>query len=154
MLDKNDELRSLIYTVTELLTADKLNSEADLLSKSQLSIEQTGYDNWNGGLYAYTIYLTVSIETFVNIRSEVQNIESKILERFRTATRHIENESIECVKFIPKGEPKIKPPLEVYSFTAQYRLTIGNHRVLYDVDDDTKTVWILALRKRNERTYK
>ena len=53
----------------------------------------------------------------------------------------------------PKGEPKIKPPLEVYNFTAQYRLSIENYRLLYDVDDRIKTVWILALRKRNEKTY-
>ncbi len=54
----------------------------------------------------------------------------------------------------PKGEPKIKPPLEIYNFVAQYRLSIDNYRVLYDVDDGTKTVWILGIRKRNERTYR
>ncbi|MFH0772221.1 MAG: type II toxin-antitoxin system RelE/ParE family toxin [Candidatus Omnitrophota bacterium] len=53
----------------------------------------------------------------------------------------------------PYGEPKIKPPLEVYSYTAQYRLRVGDFRVLYDVDDKRRIVWILALRKRNERTY-
>jgi len=53
----------------------------------------------------------------------------------------------------PYGEPKIKPPVEVYSYVAQYRLRIGNYRILYDVDDKSKTVWIFALRKRNERTY-
>jgi len=54
----------------------------------------------------------------------------------------------------PKGEPKIKPPLEVYSYIAQYRLPVANWRILYDVDDAARTVWILALRKRNERTYR
>ncbi|MBI4397882.1 MAG: type II toxin-antitoxin system RelE/ParE family toxin [Candidatus Omnitrophica bacterium] len=54
----------------------------------------------------------------------------------------------------PFGEPKIKPPLIVYSFTAQYRIRIGNYRVLYDVDDSCNTVWILDVRKRNERTYR
>jgi len=53
----------------------------------------------------------------------------------------------------PKGEPKINPPLEVYNFTAQCRISLKNYRVLYDVDDRIKTVWILTLRKRNERTY-
>ena len=53
----------------------------------------------------------------------------------------------------PYGEPKIKPPIEVYSYVAQYRLRIGSYRVLYDVDDKKKVVWIFALRKRNERTY-
>lgn len=54
----------------------------------------------------------------------------------------------------PKGEPKIKPPLEVYNYLAQYRFPIANRRILYDVDDTSKTVWLLALRKRNERTYR
>jgi len=53
----------------------------------------------------------------------------------------------------PYGEPKIKPPAEVYNYVAQYRVRVGDYRVLYDVDDKRKTVWILALRKRNERTY-
>lgn len=53
----------------------------------------------------------------------------------------------------PYGEPKIKPPVEVYNYVAQYRLRIGDYRVLYDVDDKRKTVWIFTLRKRNERTY-
>ena len=49
---------------------------------------------------------------------------------------------------------KLKPPLQFYQFTAQYRIRIGNYRVLYDVDDKRKIVWILALRKRSEKTYR
>lgn len=54
----------------------------------------------------------------------------------------------------PYGELKIKPPIDVYQYVAQYRLRVGDYRVLYDVDDKEKTVWILALRKRSELTYK
>jgi mRNA-degrading endonuclease RelE of RelBE toxin-antitoxin system len=54
----------------------------------------------------------------------------------------------------PKGEPKIVPPLEVYHYVAQYRLHVANWRILYDVSDSTKTVWIFALKKRDERTYR
>jgi len=57
----------------------------------------------------------------------------------------------------PYGEKpfkKLKPPVSLYQFVAQYRLRIGNYRVLYDVDDKRKTMWILALRKRSERTNK
>lgn len=53
----------------------------------------------------------------------------------------------------PYGEPKIKPPVEVYNYTAQFRLRAGDYRALYDVDDKRRTVWVFALRKRNERTY-
>ncbi len=54
----------------------------------------------------------------------------------------------------PKGEPKIKPPIEVYNYLAQFRIPIANWRIFYDVDDATKTVWLFALRKRNEKTYR
>lgn len=53
----------------------------------------------------------------------------------------------------PYGNPKIKPPSIVYSYTAQYRIRIGNYRVLYDIDDKRRIVWILAIRERSERTY-
>lgn len=49
---------------------------------------------------------------------------------------------------------KIKPPIPFYQLTAQYRLRIGDYRVLYDVNDNKKIVWILALRKKGEKTYK
>ncbi len=53
----------------------------------------------------------------------------------------------------PAGGPKIKPPLIVYQYVAQYRLKIRNYRVLYDVDDKQRIIWVFDVRKRNERTY-
>lgn len=49
---------------------------------------------------------------------------------------------------------KIKPPVQFYQMTAQYRIRISDYRVLYDIDDKIKIVWILALRKRSEKTYR
>lgn len=54
----------------------------------------------------------------------------------------------------PHGGPKISPPIGIYNYLAQYRLHAANWRIMYDVEDSTKTVWLLALRKRNERTYR
>jgi mRNA-degrading endonuclease RelE of RelBE toxin-antitoxin system len=57
----------------------------------------------------------------------------------------------------PYGEmpfKKLKPSIQLYRFVAQYRIRIGNYRVLYDIDDRRRIVWILALRKRSGRTYK
>ena len=49
---------------------------------------------------------------------------------------------------------QLKPPVYLYTYAASYRVRIGDWRVLYDVEDATKTVWVYALRKRNEQTYK
>ena len=67
-------------------------------------------------------------------------------------------ESIEKLAATPRPYGKkpfkrLKPPIRFYRFTAQYRIRIGDYRVLYDIDDEKKIVWILALRKRSERTY-
>lgn len=107
MFSNKDDLNTIIYTVTEILKADKLDELTDLISNSQISIEQTGYDNWNGGIYFYTLYLTVDIETFVKIRDRVQNIETTILEKFNIATRHIESEQISSIMIVPKAQIKI-----------------------------------------------
>ena len=80
----------------------------------------------------------------------------------KISQRNIQEKIIEAVEKLadkpyPYGEKpfkKIKPPLQFYRFTAQYRIRIGNYRVLYDVDDKEKIIWVLRLRKRNEKTYK
>ena len=57
----------------------------------------------------------------------------------------------------PYGEKafkKLKLPIQFYQYVAQYRIRIGNYRMLYDVDDEKKIVWILALRRRSEKTYR
>ena len=57
----------------------------------------------------------------------------------------------------PYGEKpfkKLKPPIQLYQYIAQYRIRIGDYRVLYDVDDEKKTVWVLSLRRRSEKTYR
>lgn len=57
----------------------------------------------------------------------------------------------------PEGKnifKKLTPPLKLIQYTAQYRLRIGKYRVLYDVDEAKKIVWVFALRKRSEDTYK
>jgi mRNA interferase RelE/StbE len=63
---------------------------------------------------------------------------------------------IEALSVNPRHEKnfkKLELPRNIYKFTAQFRLRVGDYRILYNVDDKNKVVWILRLRKRNERTY-
>lgn len=56
--------------------------------------------------------------------------------------------------FGTKPFKRLNPPVGFYSYVAKYRIRIGDYRVVYDVDDERKIVWIIALRRRNEQTYK
>jgi mRNA-degrading endonuclease RelE of RelBE toxin-antitoxin system len=49
---------------------------------------------------------------------------------------------------------KLTPPIRLQQYTAQYRLRMKDYRVLYDVDERRKIVWVFVLRIRSEKTYK
>ncbi|OGS55158.1 MAG: hypothetical protein A3J79_02640 [Elusimicrobia bacterium RIFOXYB2_FULL_62_6] len=56
----------------------------------------------------------------------------------------------------PKGKKMkaLRPPIRVFAFLAQYRIRVGDYRILYDVDDEHRRVVLLALRRRSEKTYR
>ncbi len=107
MIEKPEELRKIIYTVSELLKADLEDELDQILNTSEVNIEETGYDNWNGGTHLFTIYLNVDVETFVKIRDHIEKIESDLLSRFEIGTRHLESEIVSNVRIVPRAQPKI-----------------------------------------------
>ncbi|MFH0790566.1 MAG: type II toxin-antitoxin system RelE/ParE family toxin [Candidatus Omnitrophota bacterium] len=82
------------------------------------------------------------------VEKELLQMPAEIRER---TLLELENLSV-CPR--PFGIQKIKPPLAVGSVVAQYRIRIGSWRLLYDIDEGHKTIWIITLRRRNEDTYK
>lgn len=47
----------------------------------------------------------------------------------------------------------LRPPLAIYQYAAQYRLRVGDYRILYDIDEKMKKVVLLSIRRRTEKTY-
>lgn len=83
----------------------------------------------------------------------------KVLSRLPVDTQERIMEAIERLAdqpfpYGPTDSLKLKPPVGIYQYVAQYRLRIGDYRVLYDVDTKRKVVWVLTLRRRNKQTYK
>lgn len=107
MLEKPEEIRKVVYTTCEILKADGKSELLELLNNSELNVEETGYDNWNGGIYFFTVYLNVDVETFVKVRDRIEKIEAELLASFEIGTRHLESESISSVRIVPKAQPKI-----------------------------------------------
>jgi len=87
------------------------------------------------------------------------SLKKKFDKKVSNTPRYIQEEVSNALKDLeenprPEGEPKIKPPIPVAAYIAQYRKRIGNYRILYDIDDKNKIVWLLGFRGRNEKTYK
>ena len=53
----------------------------------------------------------------------------------------------------PQQAKRLSEWVKVFAYAAQYRLRAGEYRILYDVDDQARTVVLLAVRRRSEKTY-
>lgn len=106
-IESESEFRGIVYTVGKLLLADEKEELYKIFSKAEKRVEETGYDNWNGGLPLFTVFLTIDVETFIQIRDRIEKIEADILASFETATRHLEHESVSNIRIVPKAQNKI-----------------------------------------------
>lgn len=127
MLDDKHELRKIILTVTELFNAEKQAEIADLLRTSEITSEQTHYDNWNGGTTYYSIYLTTSVEKFVKLQDRQTELEAKIKEKVELVLRPYDNTYISQIYIIPKSIPKIEWDRIADLFTKQQLITEINY---------------------------
>jgi hypothetical protein len=66
-----------LATVTAMLTAEGMDEAATLLKTRKFRVEETGYDNWNGGTTIYTVYLTVAPEVYARLRSRRASLEAQ-----------------------------------------------------------------------------
>lgn len=130
MLNNSEEFKGLVYTVNEIVKADKSDALFGLFSNAQITIEQTNYDNWNGGTYGYTIYFVIDVKIFIKIKDEISDTETLLLDTFNLAIRHLENERIEKISLVPKaqaiGMPAPNPhrPFSASEITRREELTI------------------------------
>lgn len=93
------------------------------------------------------------------LRFPTNSLKKKFDKKVSHAPKRIQEKVSEALNDLrknprPQGKPKIKPPVSVAAYLAQHRKRIGNYRILYDLDDKNKIIWLLAFRGRNEKTYK
>lgn len=93
------------------------------------------------------------------LRFPTASLKKKFDKKVGDAPRYIQEKVSEALENLeknprPEGEPKIKPPIYIAAYIAQYRKRIADYRILYDIDDKNKIVWLLTFRSRNEKTYR
>lgn len=77
----------VLETVARMLRAAGDVELAAILRNSRCHFAQTGYDNWDGGTYFYTLFVGVAAETFVAIRERRGQIEELLTTRLVEAAR-------------------------------------------------------------------
>jgi hypothetical protein len=77
----------IIATLGNLAKRSGLVSEYTVLSNGECSIQQTGYDNWNGGVDIYGIYIRVPIDIYAKYEISLKEIEGNIKEKAESLFR-------------------------------------------------------------------
>jgi Holliday junction resolvase RusA-like endonuclease len=103
MLDfKNEsDLKAIMLTASKLLKSDHLDTLSNIVKKATPSIQQTGYDNWNNGIYYYTVYLTVDVDSFIGVKNDLDNYQNAVLGVITQICGYIDEEVISTVRILP-----------------------------------------------------
>ena len=53
------EYEGYLGTVAEIMSAESLPDAVSLVKMANVRVEETGFDNWNGGTRIWTVYLSI-----------------------------------------------------------------------------------------------
>ena len=87
-----DDPELYLATVAELLVAEGLLEAAQIVRDSQPKVEETGYDNWNGGTTIWTIYLRLHPTEYAKLGTRRNKLEEQIKERLKPVLEQYTNE--------------------------------------------------------------
>ena len=76
-----EDFERYLATAAEMLSAEGMTYAAEVLRTSTVKVEQTGYDNWNGGTRIWTIYLQIDPRAYAQLGATRATLEEQILKR-------------------------------------------------------------------------
>lgn len=93
-----------LATAAELLTAEGMTEATDILRKSTPRVEETGYDNWDGGTTIWTIYLALEPEKYARLGTSRGALEEQINNRLKLILEQYTADWV-SVKIVPQIHP-------------------------------------------------
>lgn len=91
----------VVTTLVEIYRYQGRSDIVELLENSNARIEQTEYDNWNGGTYIYALMLEVPVVIFATIEPKLSEIENGISSMLAIICRDLTNDHLNSVNITP-----------------------------------------------------
>jgi hypothetical protein len=82
-----DQEKKIVATLSSIFKVQERNEYVKMLDAASPAIEETDYDNWNGGTYYYTLFLEVPVEIFATIESALSKHESEVGAKLQAVVR-------------------------------------------------------------------
>ena len=91
-------VEDIVATLADIFRLQGQSDIVELLENASARIEQTDYDNWNGGTYTYELKLDVPVPIFAAAERKVTAIEKSIGSTLATICRNMGNDHLESVR--------------------------------------------------------
>jgi hypothetical protein len=101
----SDDPERYLATAAQMLAADGKNDVVEILRVAAVRVEETGWDNWDGGITIWTIYLLIEPAAYARLGARRESFESQIQERLVPIISQFTNDRY-GVTIAPRVEPK------------------------------------------------
>lgn len=105
MTNLSENLEQYLATAAEMLRAEGVADAAEILRVSAVKVEETGYDNWNGGTKIWTIYLLIEAATYAQLGTKRETLEEQIYTRLKSILNQYTSDWYSVI-IAPKVEPR------------------------------------------------
>ena len=95
-------LSQLLRNTIRIFAGEGFAALVAVLANAEISIAQTGYDNWDGGTDLYSLYLQISPSLHSQLGDKREEIERSITEKAREILRPYQDIGLEQVFITPK----------------------------------------------------
>ena len=94
----------IVATLASLFEAQGDRDVSGVLRSGAANIEETNYDNWNGGTYYYRLNLELPVATYARIEGRLEDLEELVRSKLQTALRTTGNQILSSVVITPAFE--------------------------------------------------
>jgi len=91
----------VVTTLAELFRHQRKPEIVELLESASATIEQTDYDNWNGGTYIWALRLDVPVSVFASVEPRLEAVEQEIASKLSYLARKYTNDRLDKVTIAP-----------------------------------------------------
>ena len=92
----------VLSTAISLMRSRNQKAICELILKAEINVQNTDYDNWNGGTYGYTVFLNLPVKVYASMqKDEIEDAEKVIGEALNEVTKGDDNHYF-GVQIIPR----------------------------------------------------
>ncbi len=127
-----EQIEQILATVHALLRAEGMSEAAAIVRDYPAHIEQTGYDNWNGGTNIWDVQFKLPAQDYARLGAKRSQLEEQITARLRTAIEP-ETQDWYSAKIVPAREQRTDWRSDSSDLPRQVRVDILDGLRLEDV---------------------